>query len=410
MPEITVERLNQLPIDEQEVELVERKGQGHPDSICDGIANSASVALCEAYKQVFGRVLHHNVDKLMLVAGRSKPTLGGGAIDAPMKIIFGDRCSDGIDGKRIDIETVVFQAAKDWLRSNLRFVDADVHVVLQNEMKSASSQLVSLFDRPHIGANDTSAATGFAPFTVTEWTVLELERYLNGPDFKQLFPETGEDIKVMAYRHKRKLHLTIAVAFIGRFIPDRETYFRRKSEVVECMRAHLGPVQREFDEIKIDINTLDNPNDENGMYLTVLGTAAEGSDSGEVGRGNRANGIIAFNRPQSIEAHAGKNPVNHVGKIYSYFATHIASRIYLQVRGLREVYVHLCSQIGRPIDDPLASSLKLVLTEGASFDDVRGNAYGIFSEELKHIVRFSASLATPGFYQDWEARLSSLAG
>jgi S-adenosylmethionine synthetase len=408
MPEITVERLNQLPVDEQAVELVERKGQGHPDSICDGIANGASVALCEAYHQAFGRILHHNVDKLMLVAGRSTPKIGGGTIDAPMKVIFGDRCSNGIEGKRIDVETVVFQAAKEWLRSNLRFVDPDVHVVFQNEMKSASSQLVSLFDRPHIGANDTSAVTGFAPFTVTERTVLGLERYLNSRDFKRLFPETGEDIKVMGFRHNRKLHLTVAVAFIGRFVRDRETYFKRKSEIVERMLAHLSPARREFDEIKIDMNTLDNPEDENGMYLTVLGTSAEGSDSGEVGRGNRTNGIISFNRPQSIEAHAGKNPVNHVGKIYSYFAAHIADRIYSQVRGLREVYVQLCSQIGRPIDDPLASSVKLVVTEGASFDDVRRDAQNLFSEELRRLVDFSASLATPDFYRNWERWLSSL--
>jgi S-adenosylmethionine synthetase len=408
MPEIIVERLHQLPIDEQQVELVERKGQGHPDSICDGIANNASVALCEAYQQAFGRILHHNVDKLMLVAGRSTPKIGGGTIDAPMKVIFGDRCSSGLDGRTIDVQGIVFQAAKEWLRSNLRFVDPDLHVVLQNEMKSGSSQLISLFDRPRIGANDTSAATGFAPFTATESVVFELERYLNGPDFKALFPETGEDIKVMGFRHTRKLHLTIAIAFIGRFVPDRETYFKRKSEIVECLAAHLNAVRPEFDEIKIDINTLDNPEDETGMYLTVSGTSAEGSDSGEVGRGNRANGIISFNRPQSIEAHAGKNPVNHVGKIYSYFATYAANRIYSQVRGLREVYVQLCSQIGRPIDDPLASSVKLALAEGASFNDVRRDAQNVFSEELKGIVRFSASLATSDFYRNWEARLSSL--
>jgi S-adenosylmethionine synthetase len=214
----------------------------------------------------------------------------------------------------------------------------------------------------------------------------------------------------MGFRHNRKLHLTIAIAFISRFVPDRETYFKRKSEMVECVLAHLAMIQREFGEIKIDINMLDDPQDENGMYLTVLGTSAEGSDSGEVGRGNRANGIISFSRPQSIEAHAGKNPVNHVGKIYSYFAAHTAHQIYSQVRGLREVYVQLCSQIGRPIDDPLASSVKLVLTEGASFDDVRRDVHCIFSEELKQIARFSASLATPGFYRDWEAKLNPSAG
>ena len=51
---------------------------------------------------------------------------------------------------------------------------------------------------------------------------------MNSPKFKEQFPETGEDIKVMGLRHKRELHLTIAVAFVDRFVRDSRTYFARK--------------------------------------------------------------------------------------------------------------------------------------------------------------------------------------
>lgn len=135
--------------------------------------------------------------------------------------------------------------------------------------------------------------------------VLLVEKYMNSPQFKERFPETGEDIKVMAFRRNRMLHLTITIAFVDRFVPNRHTHFERKSEIAEHIAAYINSERENFPGVRIDINTLDDPQAEEGMYLTVLGTSAEGSDSGQVGRGNRANGIISFNRRQSIEAHAG---------------------------------------------------------------------------------------------------------
>jgi S-adenosylmethionine synthetase len=40
---ILVEQVPNLPMEEQPTELVERKGVGHPDSICDAIAEAVSV-------------------------------------------------------------------------------------------------------------------------------------------------------------------------------------------------------------------------------------------------------------------------------------------------------------------------------------------------------------------------------
>ena len=405
MGEIVVEQLTHAPLEDQQVELVERKGQGHPDSICDGIANAASVALCDEYRKTFGRILHHNLDKMLLVAGRSTPRIGGGKINEPMRLIFGDRGTTVLGEKRIDLENVVYEAAKTWLRANLRFVDPGLHVIFQSEIKPASAQLLSLFDQASLRANDTSAATGFAPLTLTERVVLSLEKHMNSPEFKKLFPETGEDIKVMAFRHKRELRLTIAVAFVDRLVAARDVYFRKKTEIAEAVAAYVGSLAEGCEQVKVEINTLDDPQMEQGMYLTVLGTSAEGSDSGQVGRGNRANGLISLNRPQSIEAHAGKNPISHVGKVYSYLSTHIARQIYSETRGIREVYVSLCSQIGKPVDDPLVSSLKLVLTKEASFEDVAAQAESILKQELANAAQFTSLLATEDFYQRWEEHL-----
>jgi len=394
MPNITIEELKQTPVEQQRVELVERKGTGHPDSICDAIMEEVSVALCREYLNTFGRVLHHNIDKGLLVAGRTTPRLGGGTVLEPMRLVFGDRATAEYKGKRIDVGAIAVESAKEWLRQNLRFVDPEQYIVFQNELKEGSPELTDLFEREVIGANDTSAAVGYAPLTETERIVFATERYLNSPEFKQLFPEAGEDVKVMGYRRDRELVLTIALAFVDRYVTSAERYFARKEEIQVALEEYLAREQRTLDRITVTINTLDDPaRGEGGMYLTVLGTSAEGGDCGQVGRGNKVNGVISLNRPMGTEAAAGKNPVSHVGKIYTLLTHRIAAEIYASVPGLREVYVWLCSQIGKPIDQPLIASAQLILQKGVALADVEPQVTYVIEHELAHIHEFTARLA-----------------
>ncbi len=394
MSNIIVEELKQTPVEQQRVELVERKGTGHPDSICDAIMEQVSVALCREYLNTFGRILHHNIDKGLLVAGRTDPRSGGGTVIEPMRLVFGDRATAEYQGRRLDVGSIVEFAAKDWLRQNMRFVDPDRHLVFQNELKEGSPELTDIFERDVIGANDTSAAVGYAPLTETERLVFATERYLNSKEFKQMFPEAGEDVKVMGYRHDRDLVLTIALAFVDRFVPDAPAYFARKQEIQVALEEYLAREQRTLDRITININTLDDPaRGEGGMYLTVLGTSAEGGDCGQVGRGNKVNGVIALNRPMSTEAAAGKNPVSHVGKIYTLLTHRIAAEIYASVPGLREVYVWLCSQIGRPIDQPLIASAQLITQQGVALVDVKPAVESVIEHELAMMNDFTARLA-----------------
>ena len=393
MRNIIVEYLNKAPVEQQAVELVERKGIGHPDSICDSIADQVSVALCREYERVFGRVVHHNIDKALLVAGKTSPRLGGGTVEEPMRLIFGDRAIYEMDGKKVPVGEIAVATAKEWVRQNLRFVDPEVHFVFQNEIKPGSPELTDIFDREVIGANDTSAAVGYAPLTETEHVVLATERFLNSAEFKESFPEAGEDIKVMGYRHNREVVLTVALAFVDRFMPSEKAYFDRKTEIKEQIEDFVAREQRNFDKVRIDLNTLDvQGRGEDGMYLTVLGTSAEGADCGQVGRGNKVNGVIALNRPMSTEAAAGKNPVSHVGKIYSFLSHDIADHVYKNVPGIAEVYIWLCSQIGKPIDRPLIASAQLVLEPGASLADVRGPVEEVIERELEGIYSFTKRL------------------
>lgn len=391
---ITVERSDTAPMNEQPFELVERKGIGHPDTICDSVMEAVCVDLCREYQSRFGHICHHNIDKGLLVAGRSLPKTGGGMILEPMKLIFGDRATYTCNGQVVPVGEIAEAAAKRWIRENLRFVDPDEHLLFQNEIKPGSPELTDAFARKVIGANDTSVGVGYAPLSDTERIVLATEQLLNSPALKERFPEAGEDIKIMGCRNGRKLQLTVAIAFVDRFVPNAQHYFERKADLRDELLAFVESQNCAFDTVEIDINTLDDPSrGEDGLYLTVLGTSAEGADGGQVGRGNRVNGLIAFGRPQTTEAAAGKNPVNHVGKIYNVLSYEIAARIHREVAGVREATVFLCSQIGRPIDHPLIASARISPEPGADMAELQNRAAGIIGQELEEIETFCQKLA-----------------
>lgn len=393
MSELVIQTASGLPVSRRQFELVERKGVGHPDSICDALMEAASVALCQEYLKIAGRVLHHNLDKSLLVAGQTSPALSGGTVEVPLRIVAGDRAADRWQGRAIPIGEILEATAAEWFSKNLRYVDPAQHVVVQNEIRPGSPELVDIFVRETLTANDTSAAVGFAPLTESEQLVLAAERYLNSAGFKQRYPESGEDVKVMGSRRGRSLQLTIAMAFVDRFIASEARYFDRKGAIVADLERELLPRMRALDHLHVQLNTLDEPGrGAGGMYLTVLGTSAEGADGGEVGRGNRVNGLISLNRPMTMEAAAGKNPVSHVGKIYNLLSHQLAARIHAEVTGIEEVYVWLCSQIGRALEDPWAVSVELALAPGAAVDDLQRPIEELVQRELAGVRAFTDRL------------------
>jgi len=397
MRNIAVEILKNKPVAEQDVEIVERKGVGHPDYICDAIMESISVALSQEYLKRFGDILHHNIDKGLLVAGQVERHFGGGRVIKPMELIIGDRATFKIGDKNIDVEGIAIETAKKWFQDNLRFVDAERDVKYRVVLAQGSEELTDIFRRKGRlkGANDTSAAVGYAPFTPTENAVYEVERLLNSERIKEVLPETGEDVKVMGLRKGRILDLTVAMPLISKYVKDERNYFLKKGRI----RGIIGrTVERkfdsDFDEINVRLNTLDKKGQGlNGIYLSLLGTSAEDADSGQVGRGNRVNGVISLNRPMGTEAAAGKNPVSHVGKIYNILAHKMAKDIYYDIEGIKEVYVWLLSEIGARIDKPHLASAHIVLMKGVDKKMVNKKTAGIIEDGFSNIGKFCMELA-----------------
>ena len=112
---IQIEALNQIPLEKQRNELVERKCLGHPDSLADGIAESISQALCRTYLEEFGVVLHHNTDQGEVVAGESSPKFGGGRMIRPIFILIDGRATKQFNGVTLPIDTTAVEAATSYV-------------------------------------------------------------------------------------------------------------------------------------------------------------------------------------------------------------------------------------------------------------------------------------------------------
>jgi S-adenosylmethionine synthetase len=363
--------------------------------MCDAVMDHISIRLSKEYLKKAGVILHHNVDKALLAAGTVESRFGGGIVKQPMLFVFGDRATSEFNSTKIDVNEITTDSAKEWFKTNMRFVDPEKHVRYQVELKPGSAGLVDIFKRKGkvLGANDTSAAVGFAPMTETEKTVLKTENFLNSKEFKKRFPESGEDIKVMGFRANRNLNLTVAMAFVDRFISSEEDYFEKKAKICEEISKFVSS-NTDFERIDVQLNTLDvRGRGLGGIYVTVLGTSADSGDSGQVGRGNRVNGLISLNRPFCSEAAAGKNPVSHVGKIYNVLTYRIAQEVYEEVPEVEEVYVWLLSKIGNPINHPAVAAAQVIMKGNNSLDKVRREINDVLDCELENIDKFCMELA-----------------
>lgn len=335
------------------IEIVERKGLGHPDTICDCVSERLSVALSRYYLDHFGAILHHNVDKALLCAGQSEPAFKGGRILRPLTLVLAGRATTELRGQRIPIEDIARETAKGWFHENLHAFDVDRGMRLSSMVGAGSPDLVELFVRQQKSgcplANDTSIGVGFAPFSELERLVLAVEAQLNAPAFKAVHPESGEDIKIMGLRQGGRITLTVSCAFIGRHLNGLDAYRTAKEEIAHSVTTVCKSLSA--CEVEVRVNAADDLG-HGVVYLTVGGTSGECGDDGEVGRGNRPSGLITPFRPMTMEAMAGKNPVTHVGKLYNALAFRMARRAVDEQPEVESCQCALLSEIGRPIAEP----------------------------------------------------------
>ena len=396
MRNIHVQLSHWADVDNLEVELVERKGTGHPDFIADSASEEASRRLSLYYLKNYGVILHHNLDKTLVVGGQAVPRFKGGEVVQPIYIIVSGRATTEVKTEsgveNVPVGTIIIEAVKDWLRNNFRYLDPEMHVVVDYKVGKGSADLVGIFQASKGDplSNDTSFGVGFYPYSTLENLVYSTERLLNSKEFKAKVPEVGEDVKVMGLRKGKDIELTIAMAVISKLVSDVNNYLAVKEEVKQAVLDLASKIAPSYN-VRVNVNTGDRV-DKGILYLTVTGTSAEHGDDGMTGRGNRASGLITPMRPMSLEATAGKNPVNHVGKMYNVLANVIAKKVVDQVKDVKSAQVEILGQIGRPITDPLITNVQVHTYSGQLTADIRREIEGIADEQLARVTKLTEDI------------------
>jgi S-adenosylmethionine synthetase len=185
------------------------------------------------------------------------------------------------------------------------------------------------------------------------------------------------------------VHLTVACAFLDRFLRNASEYRQAKSAVADMARSVAA--RHTAKPLEVVVNAAGDL-EARSCYLTVTGTSAEAGDDGEAGRGNRVNGLITPSRPMTMESAAGKNPVTHVGKIYNVCASLIAQRLVTEIPEIAAVQCFIVSEIGRPIDQPQIIAVRVEPTEGRHLNTLGRPIQDVVSSELEAMPQLAARL------------------
>jgi S-adenosylmethionine synthetase len=384
---VVSESLGQL-IDDIPVEFVERKGIGHPDSLCDGIAERVSREYTRWCEENLGEVLHHNFDKVQLVAGEVSVHFGGGDLIKPIRIQLAGRGTLQFNDRLVPMDTIAIEAAKQHIRETMRYLDPNKHVVVDSYAGRGASELMDQV--VNVMANDTSFGCSHWPRSSLENCVYETAQFINYKLINQF--AVGEDIKVMGCRSGEAMTLTVSLPLIASRIDDATMYEEAKAGAKAVIQEFAQALDHR--RLVVHVNAADWP-ERGAYYLTLTGTSAEMGDDGAVGRGNRVNGLITPFRTASLEAAAGKNPISHVGKIYNLMAFLIAQDIVFKIPAIRDVSVYLLSQIGHPLDQPWMATAMVHLKAGNLTSAVRADVEAVIEEHLQNDpLRIRARIAS----------------
>lgn len=345
-------QLNKINFPENnDYEVVERKGIGHPDTLADGIAEAISISYSKYCLKHFGIVLRHNVDKVTVMGGLTRVDWKKAENVYPTRILVNGRMSASFNKKIIPLKEIQEKAIKDYLKKVLPNLDASRWIKIIYETTSYSRNPrwfnpMSVDDLPEykkIFANDTSAVVGYWPLTTCEQLAIKTEGYFYDKSGKPRFDYLGQDIKVMIVRNKDTFDITLCIPFIASYIDSYKTYEKKLEHIKNDLINLVGKVLNKKQSFHIYLNTQDqkitDKSSVKGLYFMVNGSALDYGEEGVVGRGNNRRGIIPCFRPYTMEAAWGKNPVYHVGKVHGVIVDALAREIAENFKCKAEVWI-----------------------------------------------------------------------
>jgi len=368
---IHVGQSSALNVEASTFEFVERKGEGHPDTLSDIIADTYVLNYINDCWAKFPELKEAKrfpnlyVDKIMLAGAISTATFGSYDIVAPPEAILVGKVTTHIGMVDLGVETIFEKTVKDVFVSILKHEDSVRNLKFHyknNNLGGAdhgrgfynpnsTEELLTILSKESV-SNDSCIITAHYPYSLLEKMTVFAERMINGEEFKKTFSSTGTDVKVLSVRNGDQFDITSCVPFHPERTLSPEYYYSTVSDIHEFISAKMNDFLKANSHIRkhhinVSINTKD---DGNQVYLAPWGTALSKGDSGVVGRGNKYNGFISVSRPSSVEAPAGKNPNHFAGKIYTFFAQELAKSIYREFGVGNQITIS--SRNGHLLDQP----------------------------------------------------------
>lgn len=379
-------------IDKKNFEVVETKGKGHPDNICDTLAEKISANYSMYCLKNYGVILRHMIDKLSILGGGSKVYFGKGEMISPIRVLINGRFTDRYKSDKIDYMFIVKDTIKKYFKELFPLLDIEKYLIIidnthhnegpgvvyekNNTTKNDREKFFEVTDdadifkhNNYLKCNDTSTTVSYYPMSKLEQTVLTIEQILNSQKYSEKNPWVGSDIKVMGIRKNNLIEITSCVPLISKYVQSLDDYINKLSTIkndIESIAYKFFP----DGIINVYLNTRDNY-EKNDLYLTVIGSAIESGDEGAVGRGNRSRGVIPFSRNFSMEAPCGKNPVYHTGKLFTAIGDKISKLIYEKYN--LENVIYCTSKMGDSINNPWNISVELnkIVSENIKLEIVK---------------------------------------
>lgn len=321
------------------IEVVERKGMGHPDTLADKLAEECSRVYALYCYEKYGVILHYNFDKLYIGAGLFK--YEDGKINKYSNIIvnLNGRASNTINGEEIDIEKILKPVIKKYLKSIMPRLDVENDLTIninctQNTKRDYWYKPRTIEDVPDytsIMANDTSLCVSNGGYTYCEQLAIKTEQFFwNYTEEGYATPkynDIGQDIKVMITRIDKEVTLSIS-------LPVYKDKYNSDEDFANIIKKYENLINKE-------IQLIDNPNNYNvtvginkmpdgsiDKYSLIIGSCCECGEEGVVGRGNNSQGIISAIRPHTMEASCGKNTRYHTGCVLAFLGNRVTKRIF----------------------------------------------------------------------------------
>ena len=320
------------------IETVQKRGLGHPDALCDALAERISAAYARYCFEQFGVLIHYSIDGLSMAEGESRVEFGGGEMIKPIRLYLRGYFSAQFMDRKIPYLDIAKKVIYDYLNMVVPGLNAEkwVRVVDGTQIYGGPR---GKYDLNNLVANHIYTVSAMYANSPAENCALRIEQKLNSPIYKQFRPGVSSDNKIVVIQNGNSADIAAYVSLISKHIHDADEMRAYIEGIKEDIRGAASTDRVRVDDIEVysSVNPLHD-----GRALTVTGSSIESFNGCAVAR--------------------SRYPVYHAAKIYAAVAHQISKRITNEENEV--ALVSLTSKVGWPISAPWHTDINLLSRKG----------------------------------------------